>query len=675
MNPRAEALRAELERRGTLKPKGGIAGIPPSGREERIKALRDELQRRAATENSGTFWEDVKQAGPGAVSGALKTGMGIAMADPYVNEAKMWMSTQPDIAPYAEQHDEMLKAGQEALDHQEAEKLKDMSVRGRIAYKAGDWVGSGLATPGGNFLKGAPLVSTVPAMIREVAKKAGQSLGRNTAIGTTSGVLQEGGMNPLGADLVSGAVNPGIIGTGKLLKKAGQSMRTPRERKTAWALSKIYTQKAPEIGESRPAHTAFNVPEALAELSPVATGTEAGTQLRGTLAHELETRKKLREAQAAPFYKAVEQNTQGHPIPETRQMIEDMLAIKGGETAAVKRKLQQALESSTVRLTPPERKNKEMVENFIANNPWAESQPEVLARLRETYPYPQLEQTAHEVNEVLKQSVQPMIRNTYDGTLKGKLQNIKESLLKETSTVPELKKARKIWSKHSEGVNRIESNPLLKLTVETDPYGKYIFGESDLPKKVINPSLHSLEDARALLKEIKGHPQTVKATRGYIHGQVIDAITDGYGKVSHEKLQGWKRKNPGAFVVDPSLETKLKNLSNSQYLVNQARLKINNSSLKDTFTHFGLKAGAKFLPGFVGKDKMIELLSFKLADDIQGKDELITKVIQSPQFQQLLDTKPCQISKMEKLVKALTPAMRNALVASMRGQVTEKEER
>ena len=152
-NPRALALRAELEKRGALSP--DVGAIPPSSRKERREAIQDELARRGAFKQQGSddnktpsLISELPQAiGKGALSGAPKTGMGLATADPMGQEMKMWMSTQDDLAPYAEQHDQILKAGHQELAHRDEETLKNLhSPVSRMAYHGGDWMGSGLVT-------------------------------------------------------------------------------------------------------------------------------------------------------------------------------------------------------------------------------------------------------------------------------------------------------------------------------------------------------------------------------------------------------------------------------------------------------------------------------------------------------------------------------------------------
>jgi hypothetical protein len=218
-NPRVLALRAELEKRGALSPDGKVGtmapSVSPSSRGERMKAIQDELAKRGAAQTtsdaegaSPSLLKEIPQAfGKGALSGALKTGMGLATADPMAQEMKMWMSTQDDLSPYVDQHDQILKAGNQELAHRDEETLKNLhSPVSRMAYHGGDWMGSGIVSPGGNILKGAKAVSTMPALVKEVAKRLGLSVGKDATMGATSGLLQEGGVHPLAADIMAPVV-------------------------------------------------------------------------------------------------------------------------------------------------------------------------------------------------------------------------------------------------------------------------------------------------------------------------------------------------------------------------------------------------------------------------------------------------------------------------------------
>lgn len=654
MNEELQRITQELQKRGIPlnSPETSFESSPETTVDPELATIQEELRRRGVLPQAESqpseysWWDRAKQLGGGALSAIQEAAMAQAQADPFARQT-------PRMKGYIKEA---------ATQHQQekAKELSQLDPWGRVLHHGGGFGGEMLTTPVpmGGAWRGA---TTIP----KVVSALGKDVLMGSTVGGLSGVAQEMGANPLAADIGAGFIAPGVVGTGKGIKEGAKYLFAPKEQKAARALKKIYSDKAAEIGESRPLQEAFNVPAALEEVTPTMTPTEAGTQLRGTLKNELKARKEFRTSETEPLYEAVKQNPYGHSTPKTHELIDSLLITSKGDTRRAVEEIKKELSSSYVRLTPQQRKNKEYVESFARDNPWAAHQPEIMEKIKKEYPFPsKLDPTVYEIDNVIKDVIDPKLKNA-DGNLKKDLLGIKESLIQETSSVPQLKEAREKYATLSEPVNKIERHPLLGLAVKKDPYNKsYTFGESDLPKKVIDPSLKSVHHAEDLLTEIKGDKKTLDATKGYINSHLIDHITDGYGKVSHEKLQSWKHKNEGAFVIDPSLNTKIKNLSNSQYLVNQARLKVSNTSLKDTFAHFGVKSASKFLPSFVGKDKIVDLLSFKMAQDIQGKDELIMKVIKSPEFKELLETSPKQTTKMGKFVKALEPAMKNALIAA-----------
>ena len=384
--------------------------------------------------------------------------------------------------------------------------------------------------------------------------------------------------------------------------------------------------------------------------------------------NSLDSRKDFREQHTKPLYEAVKQNTDGLPLPQTNVLLDELVSSSRGDTRKAVQNIQRELSFSNKRLTPQERANREHLEKYLQENPNVTLSPSFMAELQKLYPYPHHAPTAYEVNQVISQVIDPLLQ-TKDASLKRTVKGIKDSLLAETDGVPELKKARDAYHTLSKPVNKIDQHPLLKHAVQKDTYGTHRFMEADLPSKIIDPSLESIPHAQHLLGEIRKSKPTLNATKGYIHRQFMNTVTDAYGKVSYAKVIQWQKKNPGAFVIDPSLATKVKSLANSQFFVDQARTKINNSLLKDTFTHFGLKTGAKFLPSFPGKDTLMEALSTQMSKELHDKDELIQNVIRSPEFKALLNTKASDKGKITKLMTTLLPSLRNVLVS---GQKTER---
>jgi hypothetical protein len=90
----------------------------------------------------------------------------------------------------------MLADAREYL-HQEHQNMEHASPEERIAFKTGNWMGSGLSTP-------VPLSAFKGAQGGgELLKRLVGYLGKDAAIGAGSATLQEGGVNPFMADMIA----------------------------------------------------------------------------------------------------------------------------------------------------------------------------------------------------------------------------------------------------------------------------------------------------------------------------------------------------------------------------------------------------------------------------------------------------------------------------------------
>lgn len=692
MNPRALAIQTELERRGALKPDGDVAFIPPSSREERIKMIRDELQRRSQKDASPSLLEDLSQAGPGAMSGALKTGMGLAMADPHLQEAKMWMSTQDDLAPYAEQHDRMLKAGEEELARREEEKLKNMSSRGRIAYHGGDWVGSGIVTPGG----GVKAVSTMPALVKEVAKRLGLSLGKDVAMGATSGVLQEGGVNPVVADVMA----PFVFAGGKKGLQGGKWMFSPQYRreiahpgaekeiggilretmKGENAPTESWLERQTRRGRENPdipvdqdtldrfSHE-MNVGEHLHPIeSHQVLPHEAGHDVRKLLTNKVDTLKKKRASETEPLYQQLAQVDEGLDPVQGHTLINQKLRTAKGSTRSHLEKTQRELEANDTSpikkqpLTEDEKKNLAKAREFLRDfevNP--HSTPESVAMMKRQLgldaepvrrnPKPQ------EIDNTLKWLGDEIGKAGKAGehSLARELTEVKKALESDLETIPQGRGYRQKYAELSKPINAIEDHRTLGKMVEKDPVTKqYKLSDSEIPAKVVGTSMKSVDDAKDLMKHLKGKQGEVarKALEGTIHKSLLDVITDEHGKVSTAKIHTWKKNHPGAFVLYPQLETKLKSLANAQLMTDQIMGKSRNLSVLEAYQtlpkHLFKKLFRKTIIGQPVLDFIHKTLG-KQKDAI--RQELLDKALKDPATAKILMTPVKESGKLTKYLQ------------------------
>ena len=166
---------------------------------EALQARRQELEQgmKEARANSPSSLESVlKGLFQGTRSGMAEQGLNTVQGNPELSDFKHLLNTQEDLKPFADQHDGMLADAREYL-HQEHQNMEHASPEERMAFKTGNWMGSGLATP-------------VPSSAFKSAQGGGELLkrlvgylGKDAAIGAGSSVLQEEGMNPFMADMIA----------------------------------------------------------------------------------------------------------------------------------------------------------------------------------------------------------------------------------------------------------------------------------------------------------------------------------------------------------------------------------------------------------------------------------------------------------------------------------------
>lgn len=729
MNPRMLALRAELEKRGTVRPVGTVGMIPPSSREERLKAIQDELARRgalqaeqAAEDSSPSLWTELPQAvGKGALSGALKTGMGMATADPMAQEMKMWMQTQDDLAPYAEQHDQILNAGNQELAHRDEETLKNLnSPLSRMAWHGGDWMGSGVVTPGGNVLKGAKALSSMPALVKEVAKRLGLSLGKDATMGATSGMLQEGDVNPLVADILA----PVAVAAGKKVWKGGKWVFSPEYRQEvarpgaekeiggilketmngesapseSWLSRQSRRWKenpeAPPAGLEHPSRIDdfthdMNVSE---HLNPLASHQvlphQTGSDIRQFLMDKLNTLKKKRSVETEPLYKALAQVDEGLDPVQGHTLINEKLKTAKGSTRTHLERTQKELEANDPSppqkqpLTEDEKKNLATARQFLRDfEASPHSTPESVAEMKrqlglDTEPvrHPPKPQEIDNTLQWLGDEI-GKARKAGEHSLARELNEVKKALEGDLETIPQGRGYREKYTESSKPINEIEDHRTLGKMVEKDPVTKqYKLSDSEIPAKVVGTSLKSVDDAKDLMKHLNGKQgqKARKSLEGTINKSLLDFITDEHGKVSTAKIHTWKKNHPGAFVLYPGLETRLKNLANAQHFTDTLLGKSRNLSVLEAYQSLPLHLFKKLFRKIPGGGKVVEIVHKALGKEKEGlRQELLDKALKDPETARILMT---PVREEGKIMKYLEKAARGGTKMMLRTQGMREDE-
>jgi hypothetical protein len=178
--------------------------------------------------------------------------------------------------------------------------------------------------------------------------------------------------------------------------------------------------------------------------------------------------------------------------------------------------------------------------------------------------------------------------------------------------------------------------------VEKDPVTKqYTLSDSEIPAKVVGTSLKSVDDAKDLMKHLKGKQgqKARKSLEGSINKSVLDFITDEHGKVSTTKIHTWKKNHPGAFVLYPPLETKLKNLANAQHFTDTLLGKSRNLSVLEAYQSLPLHLFKKLFRKIPGGGKVVDVVHKALGKEKEVlRQELLDKALKDPETARILMT-------------------------------------
>lgn len=594
MNER-KAIEAELIRRGVLEP----LAEQPSPLDER-KAIEAELMRRGALPSpeesqSPSAWTEL---GRGLLSGIAAAPMREA-----ADEAEFMIN--PQIAEDIRAQASRLSAPAE-------------TPLGRVAHHAGEFAGGVASFPTGGG--GA----TPLQIVKGLAKS---SLMGGTA-GAVSGVAQELGVPPLAADIGASIATPGILKAGTsvgstVLSPLSPALRNRLASKEASTILQDVTQGVPDAAE------AINVPRALQKMEPRVSAEEAGSAVRESLVNTLEGHKKVRSEITRPLYEKIESIQEGIYPKTTQALLEKKLETAKGPVRETLAKIQKELHPN-VKTSAQDRRNQKILEEY------KNVSPQTLEMIKAQFPVStsraprpiEIENTIKYVSDEISKAYR-----TGASKLGRELEEVKTSLETDFKTLPEGLAHRQKYAELSKPVSEIEEHRALGAIVEKKPYGKgYVLGPAEIPEKVINTSIKSVQDSQDLLKQIGKDKKVVEALHGHINNEILTKIVNDEGRVSTSKLETWRKSHPGAFILYPQLETKLKNITNAQFMVNQILAKSKQLSPLEAVQMLPLTALKKLTDKIVGGGYVLNFVSkLEKASKIQKREQLLQQALEDPQ--------------------------------------------
>jgi hypothetical protein len=148
-----------------------------------------------------------------------------------------------------------------------------------------------------------------------------------------------------------------------------------------------------------------------------------------------------------------------------------------------------------------------------------------------------------------------------------------------------------------------------------------------------------------------------QSLEGTINKSVLDFITDEQGKVSTAKIHTWQKNHPGAFVLYPRLETRLKNLANAQHFTDTLLGKSRNLSVLEAYQSLPLHLFKKLFRKIPAGGKVVEVIHKALGKEKEAlRQELLDKALKDPETAQILMTPVKDEGKIEKYLQGGTRA-------------------
>jgi hypothetical protein len=400
------------------------------------------------------------------------------------------------------------------------------------------------------------------------------------------------------------------------------------------------------------------------------------------------TLKKKRSVETKPLYQELAQVDEGLDPVQGHTLINQKLRTAKGSTRTHLERTQKELEVNDPSplkkqpLTEDEKKNLTAARQFLRDfeaNP--HSTPETVAEMKR--------QLGLEAEPVRRNPKPQEIDNTLqwlgdeigkaskagEHSLARELRQVKEALEKDLETIPQGRGYRQKYAELSKPVNAIEDHRTLGKMVEKDPVTKqYKLSDSEIPAKVVGTSLKSVDDAKDLMKHLKGKQgePARKSLEGTINKSVLDAITDEHGKVSTAKIHTWKKNHPGAFVLYPGLETRLKSLANAQFMTDQIIAKSRNLSVLEAYQSLPLHLFKKLFRKIPAGGKLVDVVHKALGKEKDAiRQELVDKALKDPVTAKILMT---PVKEENKLEKYLREGFRAASRMTLRNQGRQEQE-
>lgn len=519
----------------------------------------------------------------------------------------------------------------------------------RIASNAAEFAG-GMGLLGG-LNKGANIAKNV---------------GTGTSIGATSGALQEGGINPLAADLVGATTLPLLSASRKnILNKFSPSHRQlVAENKVTDALrNQIGEENLPtvleniqkykreskpinilpttpelaqDVGLSRLYRTQTNTPsipirhqendvklrEALENVGKIGLEeSEKGDILRNPFIQKLAKDKERRSRLTQNLYKELEALQEGIDPTIARNLLNKEIEVASPGVRSALEKYRKTLNRNE--LSPKLLARQKDLQTTLANidKEYANLNPAALEQLKA----PILEELKIIESQILPRPIQ--IENTIqelgdkvnslskagENNAARRYGGIKKAYEEDLATSPVGLKHRQEYSRLSKPINEIEtSNILNAFTKENKDINKLeglLVPSEKLPQMVLKSDL---PNTKILIEKSKSDPELLGVIKGIYIDELLQKSTLSSGNFSYDKankfLNNKATKEKINIVFNNSEKAKLKQFLNTL----EKRAKVETmGKVSGSDTHQKLKVDEQFTRSLNGLGKIIEKVALK----------------------------------------------------------------
>lgn len=519
-----------------------------------------------AKESSPSFLDRISQFGKGALSGFSRAAMSEA-----ADQAGAGVMDIGGMAVPISESSSLANIPQKGIESLEAMKPRKNDSLGNILYKAGEFGGGVASFP---MMPGAASAATGA---RSLLSPLAREFGKGATIGAGSGMLQEGGVDPLAADLASTFLVPSSVAAVKapvnffskftpkarkanLEREVGDLLRervgeknlpavlqklntegplgtnlTTAELAENAGLAGLHRAMAPNIPAVAEKNLANNMlmRKNLEELGNTSLTPEmTGESIRKPIARNLETAIKERAEVTAPLYEKVNELQTSVRLPQTAEFLKN-------ESKYAKGDIKKALKDVESLISTNQTSKKELA---AFNKKYANLSPEVRAQLQEQItglPLP------IEVTNALK-DISGRIgaaKKSGNNEVARVLSLAKEKILADMAIIPEEQIARSTYAQLSKPVSAIEKEPLLSKFVKKDNFGQeFLLSPEKIPDMILSGSLNN---TKALMKQIGHDPKTLDAVRGGIISKLLNSteLSSGEKALSYDKMNKFLKKN------------------------------------------------------------------------------------------------------------------------------------